>query len=241
MLVANPMGTDGLEFVEYTAPDSYSLEALFKRLGFAAVARHRSGAVTLYAQGEIKFIVNHEPASFAQAFARVHGASVCAFVPRPLESGPGPGMQFDFGHFIAHAAKTRPLCAGTIIGSGTVSNRDATRGQACIVERRVIETLETGTPRTPFVTAGERVRIEFMAGDGGSPFGAIEKSARPGALNGKRLMNSKKRSHAICCDGAARAGRPGRAIRAHRPAHREAGAVPPDHHGQPLYGVVCTR
>jgi fumarylacetoacetate (FAA) hydrolase len=90
------------------------------------------------------------------------------------EPDPGADMQFDFGQLIAHAAKTRPLCAGTIIGSGTVSNRDATRGQACIVERRVIETLEGGAPGTPFLAFGERIRIEFLDGVGHSSFGAIE-------------------------------------------------------------------
>jgi 4-hydroxyphenylpyruvate dioxygenase len=74
----NPMGTDGFEFVEYTAPDPIALGALFEQLGFAAVARHRSKRVTLYRQGDVNFIVNAEPDSFAQAFARVHGPSVCA-------------------------------------------------------------------------------------------------------------------------------------------------------------------
>ncbi len=75
----NPMGTDGFEFVEYTAPDTRALERLFLQLGFTAVARHRSKDVILYRQGDINFIINHEPHSFAQAFAKVHGPSVCAF------------------------------------------------------------------------------------------------------------------------------------------------------------------
>jgi 4-hydroxyphenylpyruvate dioxygenase len=78
----NPMGTDGFEFVEYTAPDVAQLAALFEQLGFSAVARHRSKNVTLYRQGEVNFIVNAEPDSFAQAFARVHGPSVCAMAFR---------------------------------------------------------------------------------------------------------------------------------------------------------------
>ncbi len=78
----NPMGTDGFEFVEYTAPDPHLLGALFERLGFAAVARHRSKDVVLYRQGGINFIVNREPDSFAQSFARVHGPSACAFALR---------------------------------------------------------------------------------------------------------------------------------------------------------------
>ena len=79
---ANPMGTDGFEFVEYTAPDAAALGQVFESMGFAAVARHRSKAVTLYRHGAVNFIVNAEPQSFAQAFARLHGPSVCAMAFR---------------------------------------------------------------------------------------------------------------------------------------------------------------
>ncbi len=78
----NPMGTRGFEFVEYTAEDPAELGRLFERLGFRAVARHRSKAVTHYRQGDINFIVNAEPKSFAQSFAKVHGPSVCAIAFR---------------------------------------------------------------------------------------------------------------------------------------------------------------
>jgi 4-hydroxyphenylpyruvate dioxygenase len=81
-VTVNPAGTDGFEFIEYTAPDTRALAALFERMGFAAAARHRSKDVTLYRQGDINFILNHEPDSFAQSFARVHGPSVCAFAMR---------------------------------------------------------------------------------------------------------------------------------------------------------------
>ena len=77
--IPNPMGTDGFEFVEYTAPDTRALENLFSQLGFDAIARHRSKDVVLYRQGGVNFVINHEPSSFAQAFAKVHGASICAF------------------------------------------------------------------------------------------------------------------------------------------------------------------
>jgi 4-hydroxyphenylpyruvate dioxygenase len=80
--IDNPMGTDGFEFVEYTAPDPKLLGALFEHLGFDPVARHRSKDVLLYRQGRINFIVNREPDSFAQSFARVHGPSACAFALR---------------------------------------------------------------------------------------------------------------------------------------------------------------
>jgi len=78
----NPMGTDGFEFVEYTAPDPQLLRVLFERLGFPATARHRSKNVTLHRQGDINFIINAEPDSFAQRFAREHGPSACAMAFR---------------------------------------------------------------------------------------------------------------------------------------------------------------
>ncbi|MBM3622962.1 MAG: 4-hydroxyphenylpyruvate dioxygenase [Alphaproteobacteria bacterium] len=76
------MGTDGFEFIEYTAPDTAELGRLFLSMGFTAVAKHRSKDVTLYRQGDVNFIVNAEPASFAQGFARVHGPSICAIAFR---------------------------------------------------------------------------------------------------------------------------------------------------------------
>ncbi len=78
----NPMGTDGFEFVEYAAPDPRAMGALFEQMGFTAIARHRHKDVTLYRQGEINFIINAEPDSFAQRFARQHGQSVCAIAIR---------------------------------------------------------------------------------------------------------------------------------------------------------------
>jgi len=78
----NPMGTDGFEFIEYAAPDPQALGALFEKMGFTAIARHRHKAVTLYRQGEINFIINAEQDSFAQRFARQHGPSVCAIALR---------------------------------------------------------------------------------------------------------------------------------------------------------------
>ena len=78
----NPMGTDGFEFIEYAAPDPAAMGALFERMGFKAIARHRHKNVLLYRQGEINFIVNAEPDSFAQRFARLHGPSICAIAFR---------------------------------------------------------------------------------------------------------------------------------------------------------------
>ena len=78
----NPMGTDGFEFVEYTAPDPQLLRSLFERLGFPVVAQHRSKNVTLHSQGDINFVINAEPGSFGQRFAQAHGPSVCAMAFR---------------------------------------------------------------------------------------------------------------------------------------------------------------
>lgn len=111
----------------------------------------------------------------------------------------GEDMTFDFGALIAHAAKTRPLGAGSIIGSGTVSNKDKDggpgrplseggRGYSCIAEIRVIETLRNGIPSTPFLRFGDSVRIEMFDDNGSSIFGAIEQTvarycgAPPGIL-----------------------------------------------------------
>ena len=98
-------------------------------------------------------------------------------------------MTFEFPKLISHAAKSRPLCAGTIIGSGTVSNRDADGGPgkpvaeggvgySCIAEIRMIETINDGAPKTPFMCFGDTVRIEMKDREGASIFGAIEQTVR---------------------------------------------------------------
>ena len=84
---ANPAGTDGFEFVEYAAPDPELLRSLFERMGFPAVARHRRKDVTLHRQGDINFIINAEPDSFAQHFAREHGPCACAMAFRVHDAG----------------------------------------------------------------------------------------------------------------------------------------------------------
>ena len=86
----------------------------------------------------------------------------------------GVDMQFDFSQLVAHAAKTRPLSAGTIVGSGTIANQDTGKGASCFAEKRTVETLETGKPVTPFMSFGDTVRIEMLDAAGNSLFGAIE-------------------------------------------------------------------
>ncbi len=106
----------------------------------------------------------------------------------------GEDMTFDFPQLIAHAARTRPLRAGAIIGSGTVSNKDTDggpgrtvadggRGYSCLAEQRMIETILHGAPRTPFMRYGDTVRIEMLDGDGASIFGPIEQSVEPAAVS----------------------------------------------------------
>ncbi|MEM7424541.1 MAG: 4-hydroxyphenylpyruvate dioxygenase [Pseudomonadota bacterium] len=82
----NPAGTDGFEFVEFAHPDPVALSALFEQMGFSAVARHRSKNVTLFRQGDVNYIVNAEPDSFAQEFARKHGPCACAMAWRVADA-----------------------------------------------------------------------------------------------------------------------------------------------------------
>jgi fumarylacetoacetate (FAA) hydrolase len=91
----------------------------------------------------------------------------------------GPEMTFHFGQLVAHVAKTRNLRAGSIVGSGTVSNQDWARGYGCIAEKRAIETIEGGAPRTEFMRFGDTVRIEAVGAGGLSVFGAIEQRVAP--------------------------------------------------------------
>jgi fumarylacetoacetate (FAA) hydrolase len=91
----------------------------------------------------------------------------------------GVDMHFDFPTLIAHAAHTRPLAAGTIIGSGTISNVDPSTGSACIAEVRMREKINLGLSKTPFLSFGDRVRIEMFDSKGHSIFGAIEQKIVP--------------------------------------------------------------
>jgi fumarylacetoacetate (FAA) hydrolase len=85
----------------------------------------------------------------------------------------GPEMHFSFFDLIQHLAKTRRFVAGTVVGSGTVSNADRARGVSCLAERRMIETIEEGAPKTPFMKVGDSIEIEAFDAHGRSPFGAI--------------------------------------------------------------------
>ena len=142
------------------------------------------------------------PAELAKGFGFLHGKPTSAFSPvavTPDELGrawdgarvhlalhvdlngaplgraeAGDDMQFGFGELIAHAARSRKLGAGTIIGSGTVSNRDPAKGCSCLAEKRTREIIDRGEATTPFMGFGDRVRIEMLDGQGQSIFGAID-------------------------------------------------------------------
>jgi len=90
----------------------------------------------------------------------------------------GVDMTFDFPTIVAHAAKTRPLSAGAIIGSGTISNIDRSSGSSCLAEKRMLEIIETGAPVTPFMSFGDRVKIEMFDSQGDSIFGAIDQQVK---------------------------------------------------------------
>ncbi|MBL0163518.1 MAG: fumarylacetoacetate hydrolase family protein [Xanthomonadales bacterium] len=90
------------------------------------------------------------------------------------EAETGVDMQFSFAELVAHVAKTRPLSAGTLIGSGTIANEDTAKGASCLAEQRTVETLRDGKPATPFLKFGDRVKIEVTDAAGSSVFGAID-------------------------------------------------------------------
>ncbi len=106
MNTANPMRTDGFEFVEYAAPDPESLRHLFENMGLPAVARHRSKNVTLHRQGDVNFIINAEHDSFAQKFARAHGPCACAMAFRVADAANAYARALKLG------AKPGPVTAG---------------------------------------------------------------------------------------------------------------------------------
>ena len=116
------------------------------------------------------------PDSLAEAWdgAKLH-LPLRAILNGTLVGQPNAGidMTFDFGQLIAHAAKTRPLCAGTIIGSGTVSNLDRSNGSCCLAEVRMLEIIGTGSPSTEFMRFGDRIQIDMIGTNGQSLFGEI--------------------------------------------------------------------
>jgi fumarylacetoacetate (FAA) hydrolase len=106
---------------------------------------------------------------------RVHLPMLCHWNGRKVgEAEAGVDMVFDFPRLVAHVAKTRRARAGSIVGSGTVSNRDTSKGWSCIAEVRALEMIESGKAQTGFMRFGDSIRIEMVGADGQSVFGAIE-------------------------------------------------------------------
>lgn len=170
-----PMGAD-----RETAAASIRLLMLMNDVSLRepAAAEFASGFGFLHSKPPSSFSpVAVTPEELGEAWdgRRLHGA-LRAWVNGNLLGEPeaGKDMHFDFPRLIAHAAKTRPLGAGTIIASGTVSNRDRKRGAGCLLERRAEEILAHGEARTPFLRCGDRVRIEMRDSAGRSIFGAID-------------------------------------------------------------------
>jgi fumarylacetoacetate (FAA) hydrolase len=91
----------------------------------------------------------------------------------------GTDMQFNFAQLVAHAARTRPLAAGTIVGSGTIANEDTAVGASCLAEKRMLEIIADGKPSTPFMSFGDTIRIEMRDADGKNIFGTIEQVIEP--------------------------------------------------------------
>ena len=92
------------------------------------------------------------------------------------EAEAGVDMQFSFAQLVAHVAKSRPVAAGTLVGSGTIANEDTSKGASCLAEQRTVETLRDGKPSTPFLKFGDSVRIDVTDAEGRSIFGAIEQT-----------------------------------------------------------------
>jgi fumarylacetoacetate (FAA) hydrolase len=121
------------------------------------------------------------PDEFGSAWdgKRVH-LNLSSYLNTKLYGQPNAGvdMTFSFPELVQHAAKTRTLCAGSIIGSGTVSNLDRSKGSSCIAEQRMLETIEHGTPQSLFMHFGDTIRIEMLDNKGNTLFGAIDQMVK---------------------------------------------------------------
>src|SRR5690606_7026165 len=118
-LFENPMGVDGFEFVEYAAPDGAMLHELFRKLGFTAIANHKSKKITLYRQNDVNFLVNEEPNSFAAEFAAAHGPCACGFAIRVKDGAKAEKLAKENGaKFFANKPETLALSTTTLEGIG---------------------------------------------------------------------------------------------------------------------------
>ncbi|MEX0734014.1 MAG: fumarylacetoacetate hydrolase family protein [Steroidobacteraceae bacterium] len=170
-----PMGTDAVEAREHIVlvmlVNDWSLRNLIPAELAKGFGFYQSKPATAFSP----VAVTPDVLGGAWKDARVHLPLVVHLNGKPFgHPDAGIDMTFDFGQLIAHATKTRRLGAGSIVGSGTVSNRDRARGSTCLAERRMLETLDQGKPMTPFLSFGDRVRIEMFDPAGRSLFGAID-------------------------------------------------------------------
>ncbi len=125
------------------------------------------------------FAITPDELGDAYRDGRIH-LKLCSTLNGALVGDPeaGPEMHFSFNDLIAHVTKTRRFAAGTIVGSGTVSNQDRARGISCLAERRMIEIIDSGKPTTPFMKAGDTIAIEMRDAAGKNLFGTIEQTVR---------------------------------------------------------------
>ncbi|MFT7144451.1 MAG: fumarylacetoacetate (FAA) hydrolase [Alphaproteobacteria bacterium] len=154
-----------------TLINDVSLRALAKNelgkgFGFIHVKPHNALAPILVTPDEL---------GDAWKDSKLHLPMICTLNGEPFgKCEAGDDMYFNYAQLIHHAAKTRPLAAGTVIGAGTISNHDRTKGSSCIVEKRMLEMVENGEATTPFMKVGDTIRIEMPLPKGISPFGVIE-------------------------------------------------------------------
>ncbi len=126
------------------------------------------------------FAVTPDELGSAWKDGRVHLRLRCTLNGKQVgDTDAGPEMHFSFFDLVQHIAKTRGYTAGTILGSGTVSNEDRARGISCLAEVRMIETIEQGGPKTPFMKPGDRIEIEMLDEKGQSVFGRIDNKVVP--------------------------------------------------------------
>ena len=169
-----PMGTDAA-----AALDAVRLVVQINDWSLRAVGARemRAGFGFLQAKPSTAFApiaVTPDELGSAWQGGRVNGVLRVEINGREVGRANGLEMHFSFGEIIAHCARTRRLSAGTIVGSGTVSNAGRSAGSSCISEIRVIEILDEGAARTPFLSFGDRVRMEARMPDGDAPFGVID-------------------------------------------------------------------
>jgi fumarylacetoacetate (FAA) hydrolase len=120
------------------------------------------------------FAVTPDELAGAWRDGRLHGRVRSTYNGQTIGDCDAAEMHFSFYDLIAHVAKTRRFCAGTILGSGTVSNKNRDKGISCLAEARMIETIESGAPKTPFMKVGDRIEIEAFDPNGRSVFGKID-------------------------------------------------------------------